>query len=324
MKNLFLTGAVALGLGLSTSQSYAAESPRATGPIGGTDMRQAVLPPPGLYGFGVLAGVDFLGAWDNKGNVLDASGRTFSGGGGLLYVYDAELFGGRLASSFSASVSDVCVNLKGVYDQCSTGIGDAYSDLLMWSRLFPSSEPGVQPTSGGPIPYGLAVMLGVGVNIPIGKYTSDKIINNGANVWDIAPNVALTYTTPSLLGESFGQATEFSGRVWFNNYLENKDTDYLNGRLINVDFAVTQRHDSWQYGIAGSYYTQIEADQRNGIDVGNGGRRANLFSLGPVVSHTFTVADRPYTVKAKALFGINGENTLKANGAFISISTKLF
>jgi hypothetical protein len=44
----------------------AVEGPSAAGPIGGTDIRSAVLPPPGLYGGVILLGAEAFDFVDGK------------------------------------------------------------------------------------------------------------------------------------------------------------------------------------------------------------------------------------------------------------------
>lgn len=54
------------------------------------------------------------------------------------------------------------------------------------------------------IPYGLNVLLGLGVTFPTGKYDKSEMVNVSANVYDFAPNFALTYVVPSIFGEELG------------------------------------------------------------------------------------------------------------------------
>jgi hypothetical protein len=319
---------LAIGVAMSVAlggivRAEAAESPRPAGPIGGTDIRQALLPPPGVYVVGVGVANDLFSYFGNSGSTQDASGSDLVGGAGVMAVYNVHPFGGSLASTFFASYDRMCFNLKGAFSQCSSGWNDAYSDVLMWSRFFPSSHFSPEPSPGSPfpIPYGLAVLAGFGVEIPLGTYRDDRIINNSANIWDFAPNVGLTYNTPSLLGPWFGQATEFSGRAWFNNYTENSATKYQTGKLISLDFAVSERLNGWQYGLAGTTLCQLQGDRRNGVEIGN--RTSNL-ALGPIVSYDFMIGDRPFNATVKGLYSVYGTNTARAYGIILKLATKVF
>src|SRR6266511_4622047 len=63
-KGLVLAASVAAAVAAAPAPAFALESPAAAGPIGGTDVRSGLLPPPGFFaGFAVLgaATTDFVG-----------------------------------------------------------------------------------------------------------------------------------------------------------------------------------------------------------------------------------------------------------------------
>ncbi|WP_158244422.1 MULTISPECIES: transporter [unclassified Pseudomonas] len=307
--------------GFSSTYINAAENIKPAGPIGGTDIRQAILPPPGVYGVGIGVGLGFPEYWTEDED-LDAKGgsRIFGVGGAI--VYDMEVFGGNIASTAFASYERTCFGFKGGKKMCSEGQGDIYSDVLMWSRNFPL---GYERSQSAPwIPYGLNVLVGLGVTLPTGKYDSSKMVNVSANVYDFAPNVALTYIVPSIFGDQFGDATEFSARVFYNKYTENHDTDYQTGDLVSMDFAVSQRFGQWQVGLAGTGFVQIEDDDINGFTPPNNGNRAKSLSLGPVVSYDFMWDDNPWNFTFKGLAGIDGENTASARGVVLKLGRKFW
>jgi len=304
---------------LSAVEVRAAENIKPAGPIGGTDIRQALLPPPGLYGVGVGVGLSLPTWWGSDRN-YDAHGGSWVFGGGFMAVYPVQVLGGSLGSTLFLSAQKTCFGLKGMSKTRSEGFGDIYSDILMWSRFFPSGAPKGQEKSF--IPYGLAVLVGLGMNFPTGEYDSSQGVNVGANFYDIAPNLALTYTLPSLLGRFLGDATELSARMFFNTYTKNPKTDYQTGELVNVDFAVTQRIAQWQLGLNGTGFMQIASDKNSEGTVPDS--RGKSFSLGPIVSYDFFLGGRPWNVSVKGLLGVTGENTAKANGAVLRIGTQIF
>lgn len=302
----------------------AAEGIRPAGPIGGTDIKQALLPPPGLYAVGVGIGMDLPARFSTRNHELNSSGSTGAAGVGLLYVYDRQVLGGSLASSISASYERTCFGLEPGPERCSSGFADDYSDILMWSRFFPSARFTDQPPGSAPIPFGVTVLVGLGVNFSTGTYDSDRPVNIGSNVFDIAPNFALTYTTRSIFGDGPGQATEFSARFFLNNYTKNSDTDYQTGRLANVDFAITQIVNQWQFGLAGAAYLQFEDDEIGGRKHPNDGNRMRGLSVGPIVSYDFIWDKKPWNATLKGFSTVLGENATVANGIIFRLSTKLF
>ena len=315
-------GVVAVVLTVLSAGAQAGEAVRPAGPIGGTDIRQALLGPPGLYGVGVGVGMGFTRLFTPNGD-LDTDEGVAAGGGALLYVYDGEVFGGSLASSISAGYESTCIRIARGPESCSSGFGDVYSDVLMWSRFFPSADFSGQP-SGAQIPYGLGVLVGLGVNFPTGKYDSTNPINNGSNVFDIAPNFALTYTTKSIFGDAPGQATEFSARVFLNNYTENPDTDYQSGRIISMDYGISQRVNQWQFGFTGALWTQFEDDEIRGRKAPNDGNRTSGFTIGPIISYDFMWNEKPWNATLKAYTAVAGENTVGGNAVIFRLATKFF
>src|SRR3546814_13500022 len=88
----------------------------------------AFLPPPGLYG-------GLVGAYIPYGDLRTSAGRYAGsgdmsiGGVGLVYVYDAKLWGGSLASSISAGYAKDCYGLSSAPSTtCSSSRTDVYSD----------------------------------------------------------------------------------------------------------------------------------------------------------------------------------------------------
>jgi len=305
--------------GVFSTYANAAENIKPAGPIGGTDIRQAILPPPGVYVVGIGVGLGFPEYWTGDGD-LDAKGgsRVFGVGGAI--VYDVSFFGGSIASTAFASHERTCFGFKGGKETCSEGQGDIYSDLLMWSRNFPLAHE--QSKTAPWIPYGLNVLVGVGMTLPTGKYNSSRMINVSANVYDFAPNAAVTYIVPSIFGDQFGDATEFSARVFYNKYTKNHDTDYQTGDIVSMDFSVSQRFGQWQAGLAGTGFVQIKDDDVNGFTPPNNGNRAKSLSLGPVVSYDFMMHNVPWNFTFKGLAGIDGENTAAARGVVLKLGRK--
>lgn len=304
------------------SASRAAEAIRPAGPIGGTDIQQALLPPPGFYAAAVVAPVDLF-SFSTPSGSFPASGHSVDAGIGLLWVYGVQVFGGSLASSVSLAYGHSCFQLQGQPEFCSKGgLDDTYADVLVWSRFFPSEEFASDGNAFARIPYGLAVQIGLGVVFPTGTYDVHRPLNNSANFYDIAPNIALTYNLHSLLGEKLGDATELSMRVWLNNYTENHETHYQSGRLFNVDFSITQRLSHWQYGLWGTAFKQIQDDVVSGVSVPNGGARAHGVAIGPVISYSFVEGSRPWNVTLKGLYAISAMNAAWPRGVVLRVATR--
>jgi hypothetical protein len=142
-------------------------------------------------------------------------------------------------------------------------------------------------------------------------------ISLGNNIYDFAPNVAFTYTTPPILAEG----TEISAKLYWNNYLTNPTTQYATGTLLNVDFAVSERVGRFQVGMAGFYAVQVADDKLFGVTVPPDGRRAEVLNLGGVLH--IDVPELESAVKVKVLSTALAANSVRSSGVAISLIKKL-
>jgi hypothetical protein len=299
----------------ASAHAFAVEGPTAAGPIGGTDIRSAMLPPPGLYGGTIQLAAGTLDFVDGNGDTIpalrDARLTKQVGGPFLYYVPDVAVLGGSIGFGAIVPAGNQCGHL--LVDQarrCSVSIGDPYVELD-WSRSFAKARPS---TFAGayPILEGLTILIGFGVVIPAGQFDSsdplEQALTMGTNIWDFAPTFAFTYTTAPIIAEG----TEISAKLFWNNYLENPETQYLTGDLLNVDFAVTERIGRFQVGLAGFYAVQIEDDKLHGIAILPDGRRAEILQLGGVVN--YDMPEYATSLRVKALTSVAVENSVESWG----------
>ncbi len=165
--------AAALILG-AAPPTLAAEGPSIAGPIGGTDVRSALIPPPGWYGGAIVFGAEALRFVDGQGNAIPPLK------GAYLVTRDRrairDLGPGCPACSVATSAwgrssraDSMCGHLfAGERNICQTGFGDPYVEVA-WSRFYgtvrPSRDPGALP-----ILEGLTVLFGFGMVVPIGQF----------------------------------------------------------------------------------------------------------------------------------------------------------
>ncbi len=316
---------LAAALSCAATSCFAIEGSSAAGPIGGTDIRSALLPAPGLYG-GVIpfaaTAFDFV---DGSGNTIpELSTASLSKrlvGPFLIYVPDIQVFGGSIGIAGIVPYGETCGHLfaNNTTRRCMVGFGDPYVEVS-WSRSFGRQRPSRYP-GAFPILEGLTIMAGFGVVLPWGKYDAQEHQNQGLsvgnNIWDFAPTVAFTYTTPPILAEG----TEVSAKLYWNNYLTNPDTQYKTGTLLNVDFAVSERIGRFQFGLAGIYAVQVEDDTLNGIPIPPDGRRTEVLSLGGVLS--IDLPEYISSVKIKALTTALARNSVWTSGVAVGWIKKL-
>lgn len=295
------------------SSAWAVEGPSAAGPIGGTDVRQALPPPPGLYGGAAAVYAETSGFVGPRGRIVagleDAKLSKVVGGPFLLYVPETQVFGGTVAFGGVLPFVRQCGRLfPGQSRRCKSGMGDPYVEAD-WARYFGTPRASKYPNAF-PIAEGLAIMLGLGLVIPVGDFTNSEPLRQaiaaGNNVWDVAPSVAVTYTTQPIIAEG----AEFSAKLFWNNYFTNRKTDYRTGDLLNVDFSVTEHIGPLQIGMTGFYARQIEDDRIGGAQVPPDGRRGELLQLGAVA--VYDLPAYASSIKVKALTSAHAENTVKS------------
>lgn len=300
-----------------SGSAQAAEGTSVAGPIGGTDLRSALLPPPGLYGGLLHFYAEAWGLRDGKGNTVPGTdplalrkGRT---GPFFLYVPETRVLGGTLGFLAAIPAGYDCGRVTDATpSRCVAGVGDPYLEVA-WSHFFGTVRPS-RYEDAFPIAEGLAVTAGLGVVVPIGRYSTRDVAQGlilGNNIWDLAPSLALTYTTRPLIFEG----TELSAKVYWNSYLENPATDYRTGALINIDFALTERIGRWQAGLAGFYAFQVADDKVNGLAVPPDGRRIKALSLGGVIA--YDMPEYGASLKIKALTSVKTRNGVDNAGILV-------
>jgi hypothetical protein len=315
----------AAGLVGAGAPCLAAEGTTAAGPIAGTDIRSAMLPPPGFYGGIIGLNSHVPEVVDGKGNPvpgLDAVDLTARVAAPFfVYVPDVQVLGGSVGLIGLFPGGQECGQaVSAIPSRCTWGMGDPYFELA-WSRSFGQLRPSRYP-GALPILEGLVIGAGIGVVAPFGKYEPQLRATNGItlgnNIYDVAPSIAMTYTTPPLIAEG----TEFSAKLYWNNYAINPDTRYLASPLVDVDFAVSERIGRFQLGLAGVYLSQTGEDRQFGAPVPPDGRRLEYLALGGVVNYDMPEIGAAF--RAKMLSTILGRNTGISQVFAVGFAKKLF
>ncbi len=280
--------------------AQAAEGAVYGGPIGGTDIRNAYLPPlPGFY-LGVANVPGFAGIIvGNNGGGSRTSRRVNLGYDiqalGLVYAYPFKLFGGSLASAAQGSYTPYLRFSINNHTEDIDGWGDLYADVLKWSRLFgtlSAPRPGATP-----LPYGLAVQAAYSMIFPIGTYNTHQFTTPGHNDYFIIPNAAVTYLTPP---NFLGDGLELSAHLFYDHATTNPDDAYTTGDVLDLDYAVTERSGRWQYGVAGFGAFQVASDVQNGSIVKPAGKYFDAAKIGPVVAYDLPRFGMTFKVKVGA------------------------
>ena len=231
------------------------------------------------------------------------------------------MFGGSVGFIGFLAGGQECGQLVSfIPSRCISGLGDPYVEAD-WSRSFGSVRPSRDP-GAFPIVQGLTVDFGLGAVIPVGKYDATLQAQNGVTIgnksFDLAPSAAFTYTTPPLIVEG----TEFSSKIYLNNYGTNPVTGYTAGSLIDVDFAVSEHIGRFQVGPAGVYLRQVADDHQFGAIVPPDGRKLEYLAVGGVVN--YDLAEIGAAIKIKALTTVSAENSGVSKVLVIGFAKKLY
>lgn len=317
-------GAAAFALSCLTTVAMAVEGSSTAGPIGGTDMRSAQLPPPGLYMAGVGVHAAARRFYDGGGNAvptLDALDLSRDRAGIiLLWVPQAQVLGGSIGFLGAVSGGVECGRLfAATSKRCISGAGDPYVEID-WSRHFGTVRQSQYP-GAFPIAEGLTVQLGLGAVIPAGRFDMRDATQQGLvignNIWDVAPIAAFTYVTRPIIADG----TELSAKAYLNNYWPNPDTRYSTGSLVNIDFALTEKIGQLQLGLAGFHVFQVDDDKQLGTRIPPDGRRANILQLGGVVA--YDMPEHGASLKVKALKTVINDNAVESWGISVALVKKL-
>ncbi len=303
----------AIASGICTTSALAVEGPIAAGPIGGTDIHAGQLPPAGLYGGAIGYFSDTTDFHGPDGNTVpgfeEANLERQYLAPWLMYVPEWKILGGSVGLVGFLPLGNQCGHLLvGDAENCSTGLGDPYLEVD-WSRAFGHYRPSKDPEAY-PIFEGLSVLFGFGVTFPVGSYDDDdrleQVLSMSTNIWDFSPSIGVTYATAPILLEG----TEFSAKLFWNNYLKNPSSRYTTGDLLNVDFAITERWGRYQFGLAGYYAWQVEDDTWDGRVLPPHGWQVESLGLGPIVN--YDLPEYGASLKMKSFFTVHEVNAIEA------------
>ena len=314
-------GAVLAGSALC-QQSWASEGEIFGGPVGGTDIKAAYLPPTGWYAALITGYASVSRYYGDNGRVdpnTKISATANVNAAALEYVYPFQVFGGSVASSAVVPyIGGGSITLDGINQQFA-GMGDLYSDLIVWSKyLGPIGIDTANNKASPAAPYGLTVKLAYSMIFPTGVYSPTQFVDPGHNTIIYIPNFAVSYlTAPNFLGDGL----EISAHAFFDISGKNDATNYSTGTVWDVDYAVSEKIGRWQVGLAGYYAQQWESDIQNGQMVIPNGKKLETAALGPVVA--YAIPELKAGVKLKVQFPVIERNAINSTNVWLSWSQAL-
>src|SRR5262245_60532309 len=148
---------------------------------------------------------------------------------------------------------------------------------------------------------------------PTGDYEEGRLANNGMNVWSFLPNIAYTKIWPSGLSFDATYGMEFD--------TENKDTNYQNGILTNLDVLVAKKYKSgWSAGGIFGWLQQYSGDE-GGLADRLDGFKGRAVGIGPYLGYSTKIGQATeFSLNGRVIFEFATEHRPKGYPIVISSS----
>jgi len=250
-------------VGLSLGQAQATEGGGSVYPVGVENFVCCALPPPGVYGlvYGMHYRTDKVR--DNAGSVVTPPTfkvRATAIVPRLVWVTGSKVGDASLALHAILPVVDLNVNVMPGLAQHKTGQGDmVVGAALGWHHS-----------------QSLHSVLALDVFAPTGGYNKTDLANIGRNYWAAQAVGGVSYINPT--------GANADAKVMWTFNRENKDTSYLSGQELIVDYAAGWGlGNGWTVGVGGYLYQQVTDDKLGGTTVPDSKGRA--FAIGPSLKY---------------------------------------
>jgi len=242
-----------------TGAALATEGGGSIYPLGAEEYICCALPKPGVYGmlWGRHYSADKIRG--NEGDVVSHPSFKVTASAivpRIVWITPVKIMGASLGFHTIMRIVNITVKVAPEVSQNKAGIGDM--------------------TIGGVLGWQLSNKLhsvaALDLFAPTGNYHKDNIANIGRNYWAIQPVLGITRIDP--IGLNMGIKA-----MWTYN-LQNKDTNYLSGQELIIDYTLGWGVGrGWVLGIGGYAYWQVTSDSQNSESVTNNKGRA--YAIGP-------------------------------------------
>jgi hypothetical protein len=153
------------------------------------------------------------------------------------------------------------------------------------------------------------------LNIPVGQYDKNDIVNMGTNRWAFDATAAATWLDPKR-----GHEASVAAGFTFNG--ENPDTNYRTGTEFHVEFAVMQHvSEAFAFGLAGYHFQQVTGDSGAGATLGS--FKGRVTALGPNVVYNFKLGATPVATQLSWYHEFNVKNRVEGDAVVFSVTIPL-
>jgi hypothetical protein len=294
-------GAALVGLAIAASGTdvHAAEEGKGFYLLGSRAHMAGILPGPGsyfanefyFYDGGANVSVDFpIGDLVVQGG-LDATVAIDLMTG--LHVLPGEILGGSLAIGLTLPMGWQEIGVRGTVTGPNGQVSGATSE-----DDFEVGDPVLVAALGwhdGNMHWQLGGLL----NVPIGSYDADDLVNLGFNRWAFDLTGSATYL-------DLATGIEMSGALGFTFNGENLDTGYKSGTEFHAEFAASKLFaNGMSLGVVGYHYQQLSGDSggstasQQALLVLTDGFKGRTTTIGPSVGMMLPVGDRMLNINLR-------------------------
>jgi hypothetical protein len=231
-----------------------------------------------------------------------------------LHVFETPVLGGSLALTGSLPMAYQEITALG-------GLTLPDGTVLSASRTdeaFQIGDPFLQAILGWHS-GNLHWLLASAVNVPIGEWERDQLVNLGFNRWAVDLTAAATWLDMVNLYQLSGAVG-----VTFNG--ENLDTDYQSGTELHLEASAAKLFgNGMSLGVAGYHYQQLTGDSNQTPlqEAVLGDFKGRTTGIGPLLGMTIPLSDRKLSANVRWFHEFNVENRLEGDAVFFTVAVPL-
>lgn len=165
--------------------------------------------------------------------------------------------------------------------------------------------------------------LGGLLNVPIGSYSENDLVNLGFNRWAFDLTGSATYL-------NLATGIEMSGALGFTFNGENLDTGYQSGTEMHVEFAASQLFpNGMSLGLVGYHYQQLTGDsggnnvRQQALVALTDGFKGRTTAIGPSFGMMLPLGDRMLNMNLRWYHELDVKNRPEGNAVLFSASVPL-
>jgi hypothetical protein len=232
----------------------------------------------------------------------------------FLHVFETPVLGGSFAVSGSFPMGWQEITAAG-------GVTLANGTVLDASRTdeaFQFGDPYLQAMLGWHSGNWNWLVAGA-VNVPIGEWEQDQLVNLGFNRWAVDLTAAATWLDMVNLYQLSGAIG-----VTFNG--ENLTTDYQSGTELHLEASVAKLFaNGMSLGIAGYHYQQLTGDSNQTLvqEALLGDFKGRTTGVGPILGFTIPLSDRKLSANLRWFHEFDAKNRLEGDAAFFTVAVPL-